>query len=247
MIETIGGVWLANETKTFVINGEYIEILEAQYPIDVMLMDKAGAQLSIMRSSEASFYSRPKEGFQTVQITSAQAQTVRVFIGSGDAGTRRIASTVAVIDGGRARTLANAAFMKAGGQSAVAGQYSRGSLWNPVGSPVRAVIKQFAVTLNAAGPVNVGPLVAADGTIKQAPASKLSAGAASVNVQAYANTSAAVVGTSLWDFFQFGGAGTIVRTLAEPIILQPGSGIYFENAQQNNGVSYTCEFTEETI
>lgn len=230
MIEIISGVWAAGETKTFHINGEYLEILEAQYPCDVMLMDRQGAQLSIMRSSEASFFSRPKEGFNSVQITSAQAQTIRIFVGSGDAGTRRISSTVSVIDGGRARSNAGTAFGGCASISGVAAKYTAVQLWNPAGSGKNVIVNQLSSAANAAGNIYLVPSFAAlsINSSTRVANKKLVAGGGAGSAQLYLDNLAAL---------PVSGATPVLIDLAvaanqlaywkptEPVLVPPGAGL----------------------
>lgn len=249
MIEIIDGTWAAGETKTFHIIGEYLELLDAQYPCDVYLMDKSGAQLSIMKKCEASFFSKPTGGFSTVQITSADAQYLRFFVGSGDAGTRRISSTVQVVDGGRARTVGGQAFMLAGGSTGVAGNMSGGVLWNPLGSGVRAILKAYGVSVQQAMIVSVAyALVNPYATPANFGNSKL-AGGNKAKSRIYAGSAAAtqVVPTQFWDYLPFAAAGSVGKTLQEPVVLNPGSGILFEGNALNATLNFTLEWVEESI
>jgi hypothetical protein len=250
MIEIIGGAWAANETKTFVINGEYLEILEAQYPCDVMLMDKSGAQLSIMRSSEASFYSRPKEGFQTVQITSAQAQLIRIFIGSGDAGTRRISSTVQVVDGERTRGIAGAAYMATPFQGPPgAGLQSSVQLWNPPGSGRRLMVGQLRVASDTAQGIVVGYIAGACATDVTATrvASRLSGGAVGVaqaRVQPAASLGAVPV---VMNFTVQASQDQVFVPKGAPFVVLPGFGLTVQAAAFNSSLLGVFEFFEEVI
>ncbi|MES2251117.1 MAG: hypothetical protein V4645_27840 [Pseudomonadota bacterium] len=249
MIEIIGGVWAANETKTFMINGEYLEILEAQYPCDVMLMDKAGAQLSIMRGSEASFFSRPKEGFQAVQITSVQPQAIRVFVGTGDAGTRRISSTVSVIDGGRARVNAGVAYAAGIDVTAVATKQSCVQLWNPAGSGKRLVLGQLAVISSAASSVACYPSNTSLAFVAVPPVvNKLLGGAVGV-------AQARIDQLAVPPTYTFGVAQTLGAQLAasafwkptEPMVIPPGFGMNVVLSAANVNLSAGFEWFEETI
>lgn len=96
MIEIIKAAFFAGEVKTFLMQGEYLEIIEAVYPIDVAMLDRSGVQLSVMRNAESSYFSRPGK-YEVIQVTSSQAQIVRLFVGSGDAGTRRFSGQVSVL------------------------------------------------------------------------------------------------------------------------------------------------------
>lgn len=152
MIEVIKTSIAAGETKNFLINGGYFEVLECAYPIDVLLMDKQGSQRSILKSAEASYFNAPG-AFEVIQITSAQAQDVRFFVGDGTAGTRRVAGVVSVVDGGKNRTISDVAFMSAAGtELPAAGFYSNVALKNPAASGKRMIVK--TISANAPNAMN---------------------------------------------------------------------------------------------
>jgi len=112
-LEIIGGTFTPGEVKTFMVSGRRFELLDATGPVDVFLMNRAGSAVSSMRQAEASFFLEPDEGFEVIQVQSATAQTVRMFIGSGDAGTRRAAGSVSitsVADMGKIAALGGAAY-----------------------------------------------------------------------------------------------------------------------------------------
>jgi len=251
MIEIISGVWAAGELKTFHINGEYLEILEAQYPLDVMLMDRSGAQLSVMKKSEASFFSRPKEGFNTIQISSAQAQSIRIFVGSGDAGTRRISSTVQVVDGGRARTIAGAAYVAVAGAAAGVGQYAGVGMFN-ISTGVRAVVKQLRLGGDVTGNWDLKGVGVTFGLPSVAPAAKLVGGADSVSIESRSlnNGGAAVVFTKTFDRIYVGANQQVQLRFEEPIVLNPGAGLVITNIAGLGAAAnifMAAEFSEESL
>lgn len=249
MIEIISGTWTAGELKTFHINGEYIEVLDAQYPLDIMLMDKAGAQMSIMNNSEASFFSRPKEGFNTIQIKSTQAQFIRIFVGSGDAGTRRISSTVAVIDGGRARVNAGVAYAAGIDVTGVAAKQSCVQLWNPAGSGKRLVLGQLAVISSSASAVACYPSNAPLSFLAVPPVvNKLLGGAVGAAQARIDQLAAAPV-------YTYGVAQTLGSQLqssafwkpTEPMVVLPGMGMNVVLNAANVNLSAGFEWFEEAI
>jgi hypothetical protein len=249
MIEIIGGAWAAGETKTFHISGEYLEILEAQYPVDVMLMDRAGAQQSIMRNSEASFFSRPVEGFEIVQITSAQAQAVRVFIGSGDAGTRRISSVVRVVDGNVARTEAGVSHVWRPNSPGAAGLMSYGQLWNPVGSGVRLVVDSVLVAAAAATGIAWGANQTQIGAVDSFSVSSLRVPLVpgSVAEGRSGGTVANLSGVTYLGaaFVQAGGVLNMVWS--RPLVLYPGYGMFVVADVPNVSITGQVQFYREVI
>lgn len=154
-LEILTAVIPAGETRTFMVNGQYIELIDAQYPVDVLMQDRQGGMVGTLKGAEVSFYSRPKQPFGQLQITSANAQTVRFFIGDGDAGTRRISSTVQVVDGEKARTLAGGMYSAAPGCEATAGNFPAVQLWNHGYSAKRLIVGQISVTCSTACAANV--------------------------------------------------------------------------------------------
>ncbi|WP_295375628.1 hypothetical protein [uncultured Pseudacidovorax sp.] len=253
MIEIISGAWAAGETKTFQIAGHYIEILDAQYSCDVVLMDRTGSQQSFMRGAEASFFTRPSGGFETVQITSAQAQTIRLFVGSGDAGTRRISSTVNVVDGARARTIAGAAFIAGINAQSAAGKIAVAQLRNAPASAKRIVVNRVLLACdNTATAVAFGyiatPISAtAGGTM----ASKMLGGPASTSAQGFTDTAsfaaAPPAGVVELGVASVPAGGTFEFIFDEPIVLVPGASlVYYTNAQAATLRTLT-HFTEEAI
>lgn len=251
MIEIIGGVWAAGETKTFHINGEYLEILDALYPCDVMLMDRQGAQLSVMRSSEASFFSRPKEGFNTVQITSAQAQAIRVFVGSGDAGTRRISSTVQVIDGGRARSNASVAFGANAARAELAANFSMVQLWNPVGSGKNVVVNGMSVGASQAGNIYLAGSFATMTTdiSNRIVNKKLVAGGGAGVARLQSDVLAAFPAftNGVLETFPVTANGLVPWRPSEPILLAPGAGLLALHDIANTTIFANYEWFEEVI
>lgn len=98
MIETLSQTFAAGEVKTFLVQGDYFELIDApSSTVDVILSDRSGAQLSRMIGAEASFYNAPGR-FEMVQITSQAAQTVKFFIADGTAGTRRTSGVIRLAD-----------------------------------------------------------------------------------------------------------------------------------------------------
>ncbi|WP_454902726.1 hypothetical protein [Variovorax gossypii] len=248
MIEIIDGTWAAGETKTFHINGEYLELLDALYQCDVYLMDKSGAQLSIMRKCEVSFFSKPTGGFNSLQIYSAQAQYIRFFVGSGDAGTRRISSTVQVVDGGLRRTLAGSAFMGAVYKAPVASQYSRVQLWNPAGSGKNLILKSTTAGSATAQALKGAFYNTAFGTLVATP-SKLNGGApgaAMFGTDAGAATLFPSM-TAVSDYVFAAASLSSFRILQEPLLIGPGKGYVMETSTTNVDVLAVFEWTEEAI
>lgn len=247
MIEILSMTLAANTPQSFFINGEYVEVLDAQYPLDVQMSDRNGGPLSIMRNAEASFFSRPGK-FGTVTLTSANAQSVRIFVGSGDAGTRRISSTVAVVDGNKARSAAGGSFAwrcinyNASGTTRAAVQ-----LWNPVGSGVRVVLDSVLLGINVAAEIAWGTTNVMLPTVASAlPGNMLASGAAGVALAKQDSTTGFVVGTALGSDGLVAN-GSVQINLPRPIVLPPGYGFWAQPTIVNVGVFGSMLYFEESL
>ncbi|MFM2450112.1 MAG: hypothetical protein RIS44_2562 [Pseudomonadota bacterium] len=98
MIETLSASFSAGETKTFTVSGEYFELTDAPSSgVNVVLSDRSGAQVSSIRNSGPGIYVKPGR-YEVIQITSTLAQDVGWIIADGDAGTRRLAGAVSIVD-----------------------------------------------------------------------------------------------------------------------------------------------------
>lgn len=247
MIEILTERLAAGELKTFMVQGEYIEILEATYPLDVFLMDRSGGQISTMRQAEASFFSRPGQ-FEVFQVQSAQAQTIRVFVGSGDAGTRRAAGVVQVVDGGRARTLANNAFVAYGNPGSSAGNLPTNQLWNPPGSGRLVFVKRVIVGSSSNNQIGLRRHNAALPTLGPFPVqSKYLGGAVSTLCEIRNQSAAAAVGTFMGINWQLLANTSALVTLEEPIAIPPGQGLVTQGGTSGTDCTTTFEFFEEAM
>lgn len=250
MIEIIKAAFTAGEVKTFLIQGEYVEILEAAYPVDVAMMDRSGAQLSTMRNAEASYFSRPGK-YEVIQVTSASAQTIRLFVGSGDAGTRRLSGVVQVVDTNQSSTIAGKAFSSHNYASESAGNYTHVQLWNPAASGKIIVVegvKSFNPTLTQMAYDSGFNAAQLTNLVNNAP-NKLSSGVASV-AQLRTQVAAArlIVQPASSMFVEAITAGNTNNTqLKRPFVLMPGYGFVIQNQSLNQPVSVLLEWTEEPI
>lgn len=174
MIEIIKAGFSPGEIKTFNIQGEYLEILECDFPITVVMLDRNGVQLSVMRNAESSYFSRPGK-YEVIQITSPEAQTIRVFVGSGDAGTRKTSGNVVVIDNDRNKALSGGSF-SGSIFSGVDSGFPYVQIWNPEDSGKILVITNLVISMNSSGNAEVFFENSKSGNLKQGASNKKSGG-----------------------------------------------------------------------
>lgn len=242
MIEIIKAAFNAGEIKTFLIQGEYLEILEAAYPIDVFMMDRSGAQLSTMRNAEVSYFSRPGK-YEVIQVQSPAAQTVRIFVGSGDAGTRKTSGDVSVIDGGKSRSIAGGALTAHMYSAAEAGMFTVAQLWNPIGSGKNIIVGQIIGAISGGFSLQIkGTTVALPAPNSQNVGSKKIGGPIGVALARVQSLAASVVNPA-----NFAVSSGIVVRLTEPFVLPPGTGLNFGAPVANNDAGVDLEYFEEAI
>lgn len=240
----------ANEAREVAISGEYFELRNAVYPITLIeLLDRSGGVVSRMDNPEQSDFVRPGR-YETVRITNGpNAQTVKHFYGSGDAGSRRTSGIVEVVDGAKSRTLAGLVFLGYGYCPAVSAKFSYVQLWNPAASGRRLVLGQVTYAANQAASAiaHMGYMTVALASLSGNPKNKLLGGAVSAAEIRTENFTSAPGSVSMSDLYMPGAVNQTLK-INEPIIINPGIGLIVElNALPNVGLSTNFEFYEETI
>ncbi|WP_431825290.1 hypothetical protein [Burkholderia sp. F1] len=171
--------------------------------------------------------------------------TGKVVVGNGRIDDNQLQGTVQVVDGGKARTLANMAFAGQAGIAAATGVYGRVGIYNPVGSGTRLVVKQILATANNPA-MSTGLLLvnAQLGTDNGTQYSKLAGGAQSVaHLQSDTN---AVVGPAKVLLAIGSPASTgVPYQFTEPIIVTPGWALVAWSYVANEGYGINFEWLEE--
>ncbi|WP_444632767.1 hypothetical protein [Cupriavidus oxalaticus] len=167
-----------------------------------------------------------------------------LLIGSGDFFDQRIAGTVDVIDGGKARTLGGLAFSAYSSASAVAATYTHLQLWNPVGSAKNLVVESTACSCGGAWGFQLRLHSAAISSLIGNGASKLSGAAASV-AELRQQTNAAILGGAPLIGLDVTGGTPFIYKPVEPIVIKPGYGLMIVSTPQNTPFAGTFEWYED--
>lgn len=249
-LEIISAEFSAGEVKHYVVAGGYFEIIDCIYPVTVRLVDRYGTLRGQMNNAEASFYMRQGE-FSAIEITSAQAQTVRFAYGSSEAGTRRTSGVVSVVDGESAKTSANKTFLYESNSIASAGNYVASQIFNPAGSGKNLSISQVSGLLGAAGTLYIAATNAAIGaTIDNVPCVKLFGGTTSVaqRVKSIRATDPSTWAEVIYSVVSIPSGTTLYnKVLRSPFIVRPGFGLMFAVRTLNVSVTAECEYEEISI
>lgn len=88
----------ASETKGFSFQGDYLELLQADNPVTIKFRGASpGFAPAEMENVLSGMYERPAGGYSGFTVTNgAVAQTVKIFVGQGDGGSRRQPGIVTV-------------------------------------------------------------------------------------------------------------------------------------------------------
>lgn len=184
----------------------------------------------------------------TFNDTSGAANNLTVLVADDTFIDDRVTGDVSVIDGNKAKSIANAAYVIFGSQPGVAGQFSYQQLWNPAGSGRFLVIDRIVYS-SSTSTVNyirlggaAGPLIAAAGTAN----SKL-AGSGAANVSEYRGGSAAGLGGNGVQLLVGSVNQSVIYQPPKPVVVPPGTGASVWTGAVNQDVTVNFEWTEELI
>ncbi|OMG73129.1 hypothetical protein [Burkholderia ubonensis] len=173
--------------------------------------------------------------------------TGKVVVGNGRIDDNSLQGTVQVVDGGKSRTLANAAYSGVAAASAVSAQYPRLQLWNPAGSGVRLVLE----CINNLGANTTSTAVLTDSTVALATLGqngfpKLLGGANAAG-QLRVDTNATLVPVTPALACLAPVTGTVVTSFkpVEPMVIPPGHGLLMTGLVSNDNMTATFEWYEE--
>lgn len=182
------------------------------------------------------------------------AQNIGVLLaGNFEFQDDRISGTVDVVDGGRVRTITGQAYIVGGGTGQTASTYAAWQIFNPVGSGKRVAVGAYSLTSGAATGISVQNSAAALATLFNLGPSKLltAPGAVSNSVAQMRGENRATpnpaAGEVTLDFVNIQASLTFGRTLKEPIVLMPGTGIHMITNAVATSINGTWEWTEEAI
>lgn len=230
------------------VTGDRVQFLSAVDPF---------AQIELRPNfAQGNISLRPGQGFRFSQQVTRWVVFNRgnvplqgfLLIGSGDFFDQRIAGTVDVIDGGKARTLGGQSYVANGGANAVAGQYSVAQMWNPAGSNRKAIIE--SIQLVSTGSPVVGQILLQNNILGGGPVlnqygqSKLAGGAPSVIATYGLNTASLVPATPMMLLTAQAYSTPLVKPV-EPFVLPPGWGVTVWGFIVNSTVGVNFEWYEE--
>lgn len=242
-MELLSFTFAANETKRFERAGRYIEVIDAPYAFNLFLSDAAGGRVDHALNALSGLF---LEGnYAAVDMTNgANAQTVTLLVTDGRGGSRRQPGVVQVVDGGRARTLANVAGVGSVPASAVIGNFSHVQLWNPAGSGRNVFVRNVVVATATVNGFYIRTHNAALTTLIGNPVSKLNQNILT-SYELRSQSNAALLGQGV--LFSATPANTpFPYRFEEPMCLAPGIGL-MASGGSNSDIQATFDFFHEAV
>lgn len=173
----------------------------------------------------------------------------RLVIGQGELTDNRVTGSVEVIDGGKARTLTNSAFMGRVGHNGGVGNFAELQLRNPEGSGKNLFVSQIMIATFKLAAISVRSFSAELANIA-APAPSKDAGAAASTAQLRFQSSAAlsfeVVGQQYFGADVAAGSLSPIR-FSEPLLIRPGRGVLVSSNVTDNATTMNIEYIEEAL
>lgn len=228
------------------MGGTFFLIDTAAFPVAVEFFGAGNIKRDEeLEGGQAGDYVTPENGFASFRITSALAQSVKVYVGRGRVGRFRLYGEVSVIDGGKARSIANSAFLGVCGLTAAAAQYPHCQLFNPAASGKRVIVSQVIFSSGSGQQVQAVFYNTACATAVRAITSKLNGGAAGAGLLRTESNAVQLGGTDThWDLIATANTPFLVP-LREPIVLGEGQGIVVRGLTPQTALTAVFECTEE--
>ncbi len=232
----------AGQTKNYTKPGAFFKLFRTTAPVNVKLF-KAGQIIAQEDGVEAGL--ALDEVFDSFSIESATAQSVSWFVARGQVTYDRTVGEVSIVDGGKARSLADVAFLGITESPALAANYSTCQLWNAAANTKRVILEALLISSPVAGQL----LIYSD-TVARAQGpyngfSKRFGGGALSQAKLYYENNGGVPGTNCVSLLHLVANQTLVWSPREPVVLLPGQGIQVTHAVVNTKLDLTAEWWEE--
>jgi hypothetical protein len=235
----------ANGAFPLLASGDFFKVLSASGTFEV-IGDQFG-QLGALQ---------PGQGLRdtefnrlTFRDTSGAANNLRVLVADGAFIDDRITGEVSVLDGGKARTLSNSAFLLVSNLGPSVGMDCIAGLWNPANSGSNLIIEQVTATVSVDSTVYFGghrtKLFTGVGGVGSKYFPFVGQGASKAQSD-YGNLNAPAI-DCVWLAPSIKASVPFIWSLREPIVIGPGVGFYIDARTQNCGLNAGIEFTEELI
>jgi len=242
----------AGIAKTYQVVGNFFRLKKATgaagETVDVTFRRGGGTLNVDLTKSDPGDYAFVPEGFDSITVVSTVNQELTMQIARGQVGSNAVLGTVSVIEGGKSRSLAGAAFSASNSSAALAGNYSHVQLWNPAGTGKRLIVTEVLLATAVAGSLSLRRHNVALATLSGAvPMNKrLDAAPVASVAQLRDEQNAAQLGTFAGSVMAAGIASFLWK-FSEPYSVEPGFGLQAVGSAVNEIVRANFQWFEETI
>lgn len=234
----------ANGSDILLVSGGFYKVLSATGTIKISR--EGGSAIGPILPGQGE-----RENFNRLTIldTTGAANTGYILIADASFEDTRVYGEVGVVDGGLARTMANAGF---GGMVELAGSvgnYSHLQLFNPVANPRNLVVSRLLISSGSVDPVVLiraynGALTTLSGNPN--PNSKKIIVGANSTAELRTQVNATLLGTGVNNAFYGLSKTPISIDFKEPMVLTPNTGLLVVNTVVNSHIMATFDFNEVT-
>lgn len=235
----------AGGSQVILAEGDYFRVMSSTGQVEVLMSDGSRyGPIAAGQGQKGKHYTR-----LTVRDRSGAGNVGFIMVAGEEFVDNRVNGEVSVIDGGKARTIANSAFAWALGAPAIAATYAACQLYNPVGSGKRVIVKAYSVVATAPTYVQTHTNLAALANLGAALVnSKHRGGVMPIAVSRYENFAVTTPSPAFIDYIGMPvGAQSYPRLLQEPVVLEPGAGFIVEAQTANVQMNASFEWTEEAV
>jgi len=233
----------ANGSFTLLVEGSYYRILSSSGALEVKRDGGSGVGPIYAGQGERD------EEFKRITLVdkTGAINSGYIIISDGTFVDDRITGEVSVIDGGKARTLSNAAFAGTSGAAAVAANIPSVGLWNPAGSGKNAIIETILLSSTTTQVVRWGSATVAIGTIFTGYPAKKVGGTQAVSQITSGNLAGFPTGWQYYGNINLLANTPLMWAFKEPIVVPPGFAFGAQGGTLNTDMQVNLEFFEEPI
>lgn len=227
----------------------YRKVLTGIFAPEILIETDQGDLIPLL-PGEYAYLGKLCEEFKVFNVAGSTTMTGVLMIAGGTdgvhTGSDRISGEVSVTDGGRSKTLGNAAFIGLNGNGASgASNFNNFQIINPTGSGINTILSSIKVKSSTAHTVGMGRYDTNLGNLSYG-VSKLIGGAHSLTeMRQTAGVTQFADGGGTVDSFTVPANTSTVFTFPEPLVLEPGKGLNFWDATLNVDLTIAYYFTEE--
>lgn len=233
----------ANGARELLVEGSYYRILSSTGAVEVRR--NGGSALGPIYAGQGE---RAEFKRLTLVDRSGSPNVGYIIVADDTFIDDRISGEVSVIDGGKARTVANLSFLGRLYRAGSAGNYSHCQLWNQ-STTRNLIVQQFVSSCSSAATVylNAAGAALANIGVPANPGSKLIGGADSGAQFRYVHQASIDFGIKAMTMYQVAAVQSVLFRFTEPLVVPPGYGLTWACAGLGVDLLVNVDYYEEAV